>query len=157
MTRQLDTVLAHGKARIVAAPVTPTASAATAAPLLRNAPRHQVEIDRNFGLPTQFYGATVALYLAFVGVMFATFNTPELVIPMVIFALFIVAGFGVPALWVRLKNNDSATMSQARFKADGIMTHTGRLAPRDAAIQMLILPSLIVVWGIAIAVIAASV
>jgi hypothetical protein len=37
------------------------------------------------------------------------------------------------------------------------MTNTGRLAPRDATIQVLILPVLLVCWGIAIAVIAAIV
>jgi hypothetical protein len=37
------------------------------------------------------------------------------------------------------------------------MTNTGRLAPRDAAVQMLILPVLLVVWGLAVAVIAAVV
>jgi hypothetical protein len=37
------------------------------------------------------------------------------------------------------------------------MTNTGRLAPRDATIQVLILPVLLVTWGLAVAVIAAVV
>lgn len=150
MTKPIHDKLAHGKARVVAAP-------AMAEVVRPNAPRHQVEIDRNFGLPTALFGATVALYLGFLTIMFAAFGNPGLVIPMVIFALFVVAGFGVPALWTRLKDNDSAPMSIALFKADGIMTHTGRLAPRDAAVQMLILPTLIVGWGGTIAIIAAVV
>ena len=43
------------------------------------------------------------------------------------------------------------------FAVNGIMTHTGRLAARDATIQMLILPVLLVVWGLTVAVIAAIV
>ncbi|MGB3807140.1 MAG: hypothetical protein WA936_08070 [Erythrobacter sp.] len=152
MTQQVHDKIATGAARVVPEPA--IAAPAVARP---NAPRHQVEIDRNFELPTGLFGATVALYLGFLAVMFAGFGNPGLVIPMAIFALFIVAGFGVPALWVRLRDNDSAPMTAARFKADGIVTHTGRLAPRDAAIQMLILPTLIVGWGCTVVVIAALV
>jgi len=43
------------------------------------------------------------------------------------------------------------------FAARGIMTHTGPLSPRDAAVQVLILPVLLVIWGLSIAVIAAIV
>jgi len=39
----------------------------------------------------------------------------------------------------------------------GIDTHTGRLKGRDAAVQMMILPVLIVAWGSAVLVIAGSV
>jgi hypothetical protein len=37
------------------------------------------------------------------------------------------------------------------------MTNTGRLSARDATTQVLILPVLLVIWGIAVAVIAAIV
>ena len=79
--------------------------------------------------------------------MFAGLSTPGLIIPMGIFAVFIVAGFGVPAAWTRLRDNKSKPLTLGKFNQDGIMTHTGRLAPRDAAIQMLILPVLIVLWA----------
>ncbi|MEE4155479.1 MAG: hypothetical protein V2I27_15075 [Erythrobacter sp.] len=150
MTDQIQTRLDTGKARIVAAP--------SAAPhSIPNAPRHQIEIDRHFELPTVLFGATVAAYLAFLGIMLATFAAPALAIPMVIFAGFIVAGFGVPAIWVRLKGNTSRPMTLGRFRLDGIMTHTGRCSARDASVQMLLLPGLVVAWGCAIAVIAAVV
>jgi hypothetical protein len=119
--------------------------------------RNQVESDRNFGLPTILYGATVGCYLGFLLIVGSAFANPELAIPMAIFVLFIVAGFGVPAVWTRLAGNVSAPQTLGEFEARGIMTSTGRLAPKDATIQVLILPVLLVVWGLAVAVIAAIV
>ena len=143
MSKHLQDQLVSGKARIVEAPAQKA--------------RHQVEVDRNFELPTAYYGATVGLYFAFLAVMFAGFGNPGLVIPMAIFAVFIVGMFGVPAVWTRFKGNDTRPLTTGQFAKDGIMTLTGRLAPRDAAIQMLILPVLIVMWGIAVVTIAALV
>lgn len=119
--------------------------------------RHQVESDRNFGLPKALYGATVACYLGFLAIVGSAFANPELAIPMAIFVVFIVAGFGVPAIWTRLAGNASAPATLGEFGLKGIMTNTGRLAPKDATIQVLILPVLLVAWGLAIAVIAAIV
>ncbi|MEO1488260.1 MAG: hypothetical protein AAFR88_02325 [Pseudomonadota bacterium] len=146
MTKQIQEKLQTGEARLVSAPDART-----------NAPRHQVEVDRNFELPSALYAATVGCYIAFLGLMLASFAAPMLAIPMVIFALFIVAGFGVPAIWTRLKGNDSAPLGMGSFMNSGIMTNTGRCSSRDAMVQMLILPALIVLWGCAIALIAAIV
>ena len=151
MSKQVHDIIARGEARIVAAP--------EAAP---EKTVHQVEVDRNFELPTALYAATAGLYLTFLAVMFAGLGNPGLVIPMAIFALFIVAGFGVPAIWTRIKSNavdanDTRPMTMGRFEAQGIMTHTGPLAPRDATVQVLILPVLIVMWAIAAVTIAALV
>ncbi len=149
MSKHVKDILARGDARIVEAPKV-------------NAPRHQVEVDRNFELPTGLYATTVGLYLAFLAVTFVGFASPGLIIPMVIFAVFIIGGFGVPAVWARLKSNipggnDTRPLTMGSFNSDGIMTHTGRLSPRDATIQMLILPVLIVMWGCAAVIIAALV
>lgn len=143
MSKLVQDHLARGEARIVEAP--------------RAAPKMQVEGDRNFGLPTALYAMTAGLYLAFIAVLFAGFGNPGLIIPMAIFAVLIVAGFGVPAVWVRLKDNASQPMAMSAFRNKGIMTNTGRLAPRDAAIQVLILPVLIVLWGFSSVIIAALV
>ncbi|MFO6445549.1 hypothetical protein ACLBKU_00250 [Erythrobacter sp. NE805] len=137
--------IAAGGARIVAQP-------AAAAPV-----RHQVESDRNFGLPKALYGATVACYLGFLAVVGTAFASPTLAIPMAIFVFFIVAGFGVPAIWTRLAGNTSEPATLGEFGLKGIMTATGRLTARDATIQMLILPVLLVGWGLTVAVIAAVV
>ncbi len=133
MSKQVQDHLDLGEARIVEEPVAPL--------------RNQVQCDRNFEIPTGLYAATVGLYLAFIAVMFAGFRSPGLVIPMAVFTVFVLAGFGVPAIWVRLKGNDSSPLSFGKFKQAGIMTNTGRLSSRDAVIQMLILPVLIALWA----------
>ena len=74
-----------------------------------------------------------------------------------IIVLLIVAAFGVPAIWTRLKGNASAPETLGEFETRGIMTNTGPLRAREAAIQMLILPVLLVLWGLAVVIIAAIV
>jgi len=138
MSKQIHTQVELGKARIVEAPVAKTAP----------------EIDRSFGLPKELYIGTVAGYLGFLAIMAVAFMNPVLIIPMVIFVGFIVAGFGVPAIFTKLKGNDSKAMTWGQFGNKGIMTNTGKLAPRDAAVQVLILPVLLVFWGLAAATIA---
>ena len=130
-----------GKAHVVEAP----------------AAKETVEVDRSFGLPKELYFGTVAGYLLFLALMTIAFMNPVMIIPMVIFVGFIFAGFGVPAIFTRLKGNDSKALLWGQFDTKGIMTNTGRLAPRDAAVQVLILPVLIVMWGMAILTIAAFV
>ena len=67
MSQLVQDKIAAGKARIVEAPIT--------------GPRHQVEVDQNFELPTALFGATVACYLGFLGIMLASFAAPMLMIP----------------------------------------------------------------------------
>lgn len=135
----------HTTADIVAAPATATARA-----VIRE------EIDRTFDLPTGLYIATAALYLGFIGVMAAAFGNAELAIPLVIFALFIVAGFGVPTLWARMDpTKTQRALTFGALKNRGIMTATGRLSAGAATAQVLVLPILIFAWGVAIAFIAA--
>lgn len=122
------------------------------------APRAPTVVNRTFELPRGLYGATVAAYLGFIGIMAAGFQSPGLIIPMVIFAFFIVAGFAVPTIWTRLKpESGQSALRWSEFTGKGIMTNTGRLSARDAAIQTLILPVLILLWGVAVVTIAALV
>lgn len=116
----------------------------------------RTRVDRSFGLPTGLYVATVAAYMAFIGVMAAALMNPGLVMPMTIFALLVVAGFGVPTLWVRMNPaNESRALTFDQFRHRGIDTLTGRLTATEASVQVLILPVLILAWGIACAVIIA--
>jgi Flp pilus assembly protein TadB len=114
------------------------------------------KVDRSFGLPTGLYVATVAAYMGFIGVMALALMNPGLVIPMAIFALFVVAGFGVPTVWVRMNPaNDSRALTFDQFRHRGIETLTGRLSAGQASVQVLILPVLILVWGLTCSVIIA--
>jgi len=116
----------------------------------------RTKVERNFGLPTGLYVATVALYLGFIGLMATLFHNPELAIPMVIFAGFIIIAFGLAGLWTRMKpDNDTTPMTWGQFGVRGIDTPSGRLTANEATVQVLMLPVLILGWGLAIAVIVA--
>lgn len=118
---------------------------------------HQVAVVRSFDLPTRLFGATVALYFAFLGVMAATFADKGLAIPMAIFAITIAMAFGTPAMWVRMQPGHAAKpTSWNAFMRDGIETLTGRLDGAGAAAQVLVLPVLILGWGLIVATIVAT-
>lgn len=128
----------------------------TTAPADVAAPAHQV--DRTFELPRGLYIATVSCYLGFLAIMATGFSSPGLIVPMGIFVIFIVPGFGVPAIWTKLTpENASTAKSWGELRSSGIATLTGRLSRSEASIQMLILPVLIVMWGLAVVTIAALV
>lgn len=116
----------------------------------------RTRVDRNFGLPTGLYVATVALYLGFIAIMAGLFLNPELAIPMVIFAGFIVIAFGLAGSWATMKpDNSTRPLTWGQMAGQGIDTLSGRLSANEAAVQVLMLPVLIVGWGLAIAVIVA--
>jgi hypothetical protein len=144
MSHIVHDLIARGDARVVDQPA-------------EGLVRHQVEADRNFGLPTALYGATIACYLGFLLIVGSAFANPVLAIPMAIIVLLIAAFFGVPAVWTRLKGNVSEPQTMGEFETRGIMTNTGRLTAGEASAQVLVLPVLLVCWGLAIAVIAALV
>ena len=116
------------------------------------------EIDRSFELPAVVYALTAGCYLGFLAIMTVTFGNPGLAIPMAIFAFFIVAGFALPTIWATMRpDNRSKPLTWGRLSSQGIATLTGRLSAGEAMAQVLVLPVLIVCWGLAVAVIAALV
>lgn len=122
------------------------------------APRHQVDVDRNFGLPTGLYMTTVALFLAYLGVMAFGFGNPHLILPMAIFVLFVVAAFGVPALWAGMKpDHADKPLSWSRLMSEGIGTPHGTCSGGEASALVLLMPMVILGWGIGTVTIAALV
>lgn len=118
----------------------------------------EVKVTRSFDLPPVLHAATVGLYFAFLAVMAFAFQDRGLIIPMAIFVIYIVMAFGVPAMWVRMKpDHNGKALRWADFSRFGINTYTGNMSAKDATGQVLILPVLILGWGVAIAVIAAVV
>lgn len=124
-----------------------------------DAPRVATNVDRSFELPKALYGATVACYLGFLAITAMAFGNPGLIIPMVIFVGIIIAGFGVPTIWTRLRpdTKKARSLDLDDFASRGVMTHTGRLRARDAATQLLVLPVLVLLWGLAVVTIAATI
>jgi len=116
------------------------------------------EVDRSFELPTRLYGATAGLFLGFMAVTGIGFRSPELILPAAVIVVFIFMAFAVPAIWVRMvPETRRRSLSWSRFQAEGIATEHGRTSARDATVQVLILPVLIFLWGIATVTIAAIV
>ena len=74
-----------------------------------------------FGRPTGLYVAAVVLYLALIAVMAASFLSLELAMPMVAFAGFVIAAFGLAARWMkRQPARESASPARAALRAQGI-------------------------------------
>lgn len=116
------------------------------------------EVDRTFELPPALYIGTVGCYLSFLVITGLAFATPGLILPMALFTFVILAGFGVPTVWAKLApETQSKAKSWLRFQRDGVRTLTGHNTAGEATVQVLILPVLIVVWGLAVVTIAALV
>ncbi|MHA6334198.1 hypothetical protein ACXYL9_11005 [Qipengyuania sp. CAU 1752] len=114
--------------------------------------------DQTFEFPTQLFAASLGFFVAFLVVMTIGFGNPALAIPMAICAVFLVGFFGIPALFVReAPDHANKAMSWGQFRMRGIDTLTGRLPAGEAVVQMLILPVLLLIWGLACIVIAALV
>src|SRR6478735_169506 len=124
------------------------------APVLR-APH---AVDRNFELPTGLYVAMAGLFFAAFAVMALGFANPAMILPTAVIALFIAMFFAVPAAWVRMQpDSPKHALSWERFRRNGIITAFGHSSANAATIQVLILPALLLVWGIAVVAIAAVV
>ncbi len=113
---------------------------------------------RTFELPPRLYAMTVAAYAGFIGIMAAGFGTGELWIPLAICLGIIAMGFGTPAVWTKLApDKGESPLQWAEFRRKGIVTATGQTSALDATVQVMILPTLILVWGLAVLIIAAFV
>lgn len=120
------------------------------------APAERACTDRSFELPTPLFVAYFGLLFAYLGVMAFGFPHPEMVMPMAIFVVFLTGAMVTPALWVRMKPDDGKkALSMERFLGRGIATPTGQCSAGGAMVQMLILPVLILFWGVATVTIAA--
>ncbi|WP_324805954.1 hypothetical protein SH584_07395 [Sphingomonas sp. LY29] len=112
--------------------------------------------DRTFNLPTSLHAGFFGLFLAYLGVTAIGFPHPEMILPMAIFVIFTVGFYVVPMLWATMgPENPGRAMSLRRLFDEGVDTFTGRSSGGEAAVQVLVLPVLILAWGIAVVLIAA--
>lgn len=108
---------------------------------------------RSFDLPPRLHVATVGTYLVYLAVMAAAFGGGENSIPLVICAIIVAACFLTPALWAKMQGPLAAPAADwDDFAELGIQTATGRLKARDAIAQVMILPVLILIWGLCTAI-----
>jgi hypothetical protein len=115
-------------------------------------------VIRSFELPAALFALTAACYLGFLALMAAVFSAPALAIPIFIMVLTIIVGFGLPFVWTQMKpDHGDRNLDWGRFCARGIQTFTGPVTAGEAAAQVLVLPVLILGWGVAVILVAAIV
>ncbi|WP_260482960.1 hypothetical protein [Sphingomicrobium flavum] len=122
------------------------------------APNIRQDVDRTFGLPVFLHSAYFGLFLAYLAIMGLGFQSPDMILPMAIFVIFTMGFYVVPLTWAVMNPAKQASaMPMAELLGRGIETLTGRTKGGDAVAQVLILPILILGWGIAVVSIAALV
>lgn len=114
-------------------------------------------VNRNFNLPTALHAGFFGLFLAYLGVMGLGFAHPEMIIVMAICFLFTAAFYVVPMMWsVMDPDHTDRSMPLSDLLANGVETLTGRTSGAGAIAQVMVLPVLILGWGIAVVAIAAT-
>lgn len=115
--------------------------------------------DHTFEFPTAIYGIMAALLFGFLIVMAVGFAAPGMVLPMAINFAFLTAFFAVPGIFVAVSPDDIGPNATrwSDFMREGVDTATGRTSGQEAIILALILPFLILCWGVAVVTIAAFV
>jgi hypothetical protein len=86
----------------------------------------------------------VSAYAGLIGILFAFFaNSPLATFSLVICGFFVAMFFGIAKTFLAVEDDPSRKPSLAEFMRDGIDTLTGRCGGRDALVQMLIVPVLL--------------
>lgn len=124
-----------------------------AAPLVAVSPADRACTDQNFELPTGLYVAMAAMFTGFVAVLALVLRGGHLAVAFGAIFAFVGVYFGVPFLFPKMAGQDrSKALSWDEFSDREIMTATGHSTARDAAILVLLLPSLIFCFALAVAV-----
>jgi hypothetical protein len=113
--------------------------------------------DQSFELPSGIFVAMGVMFTGFVAVLSFAFSGHMGVSFAAIFA-FIAALNAIPAIFPRMaRNGHRGALDWDEFLGRGIETATGRAKAGSATVLVLMLPFLILCFGIAIAMIAAFV
>lgn len=111
---------------------------------------------RVFDLPPVLHIATFAGFFVYLGILWSALAHRELVIPFAIFAVFLAASFVVPALWSRIAPPAGPVGDFADFLREGFECATGHLTAGQTIAQVMIMPAMLIGWGIAVAIIVAT-
>lgn len=138
------------KAKIIAAPKRTSAVASEQGGDIHK----QAMPDRHFDLPPVIHGALFTIIMAYLGIMAMATGEREMIIPFVIFAVFVIMFFAVPACWSLMQPEAETRQPQwSHFMRNGIQIETGHLSARDALIQIFTVPLIILGWGMSVAII----
>lgn len=109
-------------------------------------------VERVFGLHPALHIGVYGGFFLYLGILWSAFGEPGLVIPFAIFFIFLSAAFVVPALWARVAPNDGAKTNWQQFLAGGFECATGHLDAGAVIAQVMLMPVMLVVWGLAVAI-----
>jgi hypothetical protein len=120
------------------------------------APSQRACEDQTFELPSAIYIAMLTMFVGFIAVLSLEFRGGHMAVVYGVIFVFIAAFFAVPALFPGQTSGENRTkaLSLFDFGHRGIATATGRASAREAATLVLLLPFLILCFGIAVATIA---
>ncbi len=104
-----------------------------------------------FDLHPGLHVGVFAGFFAYLGIMWAAFGEKGLAIPFAIFAVFLAGAFIVPAWWARVAPGEGRAPSFADFMAQGLPTGTGHLDAGAVIVQVMIMPVMLMIWGLIVA------
>jgi hypothetical protein len=117
------------------------------------APAERACTDQTFELPTGLYAAMAVFFTGFVGVLALVLHGGHLAVAFAVIFAFIAAYFSIPWIFPGMASDSrNKPMSWDEFRERGIVTATGHSTAREATILLLLLPSLIFCFGLAVAI-----
>jgi hypothetical protein len=124
-----------------------------------SAPALRACTDQTFELPAVIYVAMASMFTGFVAVLGFTFRGGHMAVVVGVIFAFIAAFFAVPAMFpgVASATVSRKALSWTEFSGRGVVTATGHASAREATVLVLLLPFLIMCFGIAVATIASLV
>jgi hypothetical protein len=112
--------------------------------------------DQSFELPGGLYVAMATMFAGFIAVLALAFRGGHMAVAYGVIFAFIALYFAIPAIFPQMKPEDrTRALSWAMFRYKGIHTATGRSSAAEATVLVLLLPFLVLCFGIAVATIAA--
>jgi hypothetical protein len=123
------------------------------------APADRACRDQSFELPTGIYIAMATMFTGFVAVLGFAFRGGHMAVVVGVILAFIGAFFAVPAMFPGVAGTETSTtaLSWSEFADRGIVTANGHSSAREATTLVLLLPFLILLFGIAVVTIASIV
>jgi hypothetical protein len=120
------------------------------------APSQRACHDQTFELPVGIYIAMASMFTGFVAVLSFAFRGGHMAVVYGVIFAFIAAFFAIPAVFPAMAGDSgrSRALSWFDFRDRGIAMATGHAPAREAAILVLLLPFLILCFGVAVATIA---
>jgi hypothetical protein len=121
-----------------------------------SAPADRACRDQSFELPAAIYIAMATMFTGFVAVLGLAFRGGHMAVVFGVTFALIAAFFAVPAMLPHIAARETSTraLSWSEFADRGIVTATGQSSAREATTLVLLLPFLILMFGIAVVTIA---